>query len=139
MPEGVVIPGKALNGANVSRIQGEGPFPFRDGLLESPLVEEIPGLIVVSPSVGRIEGEGLRYQFVRPPGICLGVCARAHIDRHEELGGQSKEGVDIVGIDAERLLAERVTRIRFFAEKSGFLHDRKTLDSCSVPAFAGAG
>jgi hypothetical protein len=38
-------------------------------------------------------------------------------------------GADITGIDAQRLLAERVTRIRFPADKSGFLYGRLALQS----------
>ena len=72
MPEVEVIPSQALNGARKSRLQGERPFQFRDGLLEARLVEKIPGLFVVSPDVGWIEGEGLRQQFVRPPSVGLG-------------------------------------------------------------------
>ena len=41
-------------------------------------------------------------------------------DRHVELDRQDPQGADIVGIDAERLLAESVSRIRFLADKSAF-------------------
>ena len=46
-----------------------------------------------------------------------------------ELHRQDPQGADIVGIDAERLLAEKVSRIGFLADKSAFLHGRKTLES----------
>ena len=128
-PRDEVIPGQALNGAHVGRVQGERPFSLRDGLLEAPLVEENPGLYGMSAGGSRVEGEGLRHQFVRPLEVGLGVGARAHIDRLLELHGQDPQGADIVGIDAERLLAERVTRIRFLAEPSGFLQGRLTLES----------
>ena len=113
----------------VGRVQGERPFSLRDGLLEARLVEQNPSLCGMSPGGSRVEGEGLRHQFVRPLEVGLGVRARAHIDRIVELHGQDPQGVDIVGIDAERLLAERVTRIRFLAEPSGFLLGRVTLES----------
>ena len=60
MPEEKVVPRQAVNGAHVGRIQGERLFPLRDGVLEAPLLAEIPGLLVVSPGDGGIEGEGMR-------------------------------------------------------------------------------
>ena len=83
----------------------------------------------MSPGGSRVEGEGLRHQFVRPLEVGLGVRARAHIDRQVEPEGQGCQGVDIVGIDAERLLAERVTCIRRLADISAFLRGGITLES----------
>jgi hypothetical protein len=83
LSEEEVIPAQPLHGGHIGRVQGERPFPLHDGLPEAPLVEENPALHAVSPGGSRVEGEGLRHQFVGPPGLRVG--ARTHIDRRAEL------------------------------------------------------
>src|SRR4029077_14573156 len=49
--------------------------------------------------------------------------------QHEELLPQSHQGADIVGIDGERLLTERVCRIRLLPEESSLPKARYALES----------
>src|SRR4029077_10903539 len=43
-PQGGVIPTHTHHGVQIGWVQGERPFPLRDGLLEAPLLAENPGL-----------------------------------------------------------------------------------------------
>ena len=61
----------------------------------------------VSPGVIRIEGERLRHQSVGPLEVAFAVGGKAKRHRHPELDRQNHQGADIVGIDGERLFAER--------------------------------
>jgi hypothetical protein len=97
----------------------------------NPLVEifkafvEFPEVSVVEAQdsegahVGRVEGERLRLQFVGPLKVAFRVTGKASLPERQELGSQIHQGADIVGIDGERLFAERVCRIRFLADPSG--------------------
>ena len=60
-------------------------------------------------------------QFVGPLEVAFGVAGSASLPPREELDPQYHQGVDIVGVDGERLFAERVCCIRLLADPSGLV------------------
>ena len=99
----------------------------------------MPPFIVVRPSPIWIEGERLRLQFVGPLEVAFRVAGKAKRRRHQELDPQRHQGADIVGIDGERLFAERVCRIRLLADKSGLPLARVALESQVLGVAIGRG
>ena len=75
-----------------------------------------PALQAVSPSLIWIEGERLRLQFVGPLEVAFRVAGDAKRRRQKNFP-PTHQGADIVGIDGERLFAERVSRIRLLADR----------------------
>ena len=93
----------------------------------------------VSPSRIWIEGERLGHQFVGPLEVAFRVAGNAKHRRHQELDPQCRQGADIVGIDGERLFAERVCRIRLLADPSGLPSARGALESQVLGVAIGRG
>ena len=81
------------------------------------------------PSPIRIEGERLGLQFIGPLEVAFRVAGNAKRRPHPELDPQHLQGADILGIDDERLFAERICCIRLLADPSGLLHACGALES----------
>ena len=94
-----------------------------------PLILKDPALLVESRNEIWIEGEGLRREFIGPLKVAFRVAGRAKHCRHEELPPKYRQGADIVGIDGERLFAQRNGGISRFADKSAFPKARAALES----------
>ena len=110
-----------------------------DGFLGAPLGPKDAALHVVRPSPIWIEGERLGLQFVGPLEVAFGVAGNAKRRRQPELDPQRHQGADIVGIDGERLFAERVCCIRLLADPSGLPYARGALESQVLGVAIGRG
>src|SRR5208337_3950183 len=118
-PEAHVVEAQAGGGLHVGRVEGERALVLRDGFLVARLEPKDVALQDVRPSPIRIEGERLGHQFVGPLEIAFGVAGNTTLGRLEELPPQLHQGADIVGIDGERLFAERVCCIRLLPDPAG--------------------
>ena len=132
-------PSQAALGVHAGRVQGERALEFGDGFVVAPLGQKDPALLVVRESPIWIDGERLRVQFVGPLEIAFRVAGNAKQRRREELDLQCHQGADIVGIDGERLFAERECRIRVLADPSGLPCARGALESQVLGVAIGRG
>src|SRR5208337_3948361 len=116
LPELQVVKGQLRVGVHGGRIQIKRALGLRVGLLQTPLVSEYLGLEDVPVGECWIEGEHFRHQFVAPLEIGLRGGAEVVRDRLPVLDRQKGQGINIVGIDGERLFAETETRLRLLAD-----------------------
>ena len=114
-PEAFVVKAKIAGGNHVGRVQGERALVLRDGFLGAPLGPKDVALDIVRPSVVWIEGERLRLQLVCSLQLVFRVGGHTKRRGQKELDTQNHQAADIVGVDGQRLVAERVSCIRLLA------------------------
>ena len=91
---------------------------FGDRFHGAALEPKHVSLYVVRPAPIGIDGERLRLQFIGAIEVAFRVARNVQQRRHEELDSQRHQGADIVGIDGERLFAERVSRVRLLPDEA---------------------
>ena len=134
-----MVPAEAGGGVHFARVKGERALVLGDGFLVARLEPKDVALQLVIPTPIWIEGARLGHQFIGPLEVAFRVAGTTKRRPHEELLPQSHQGADIVGIDGERLFAERVCRIRLLADKSSLPFARDALESQVLGVSIGRG